>query len=299
LQVCLKNPLNSVENSCFVNETEEDCVIDLIQAYPFRTNYMKLQFTILLFALIAPATFAQNSKKYTTAQAHSHNDYTRSKPFFDAYEQQFGSIEADLYLVRDSLFVAHEMREIDPKRTFSALYLQPIIEQTGKNGGKIYDKQDMPLQLLIDLKTPGEETLAALIRELEPHKAILAPEGLIKIVISGNLPDPAAFEKYPAFIYFDGRPEITYTPGQLKKIGLISQAFQKYSRWNGEGPIPEKDKKNLLKVINQTHDLGKKVRIWATPDNINSWRTLMSMGVDYLNTDKVREMGDYLRNAPR
>ncbi|WP_051663886.1 phosphatidylinositol-specific phospholipase C/glycerophosphodiester phosphodiesterase family protein [Dyadobacter crusticola] len=259
---------------------------------------MKLTITFLLLAFVTPFTFAQKSKAYTTAQAHSHNDYTRRKPFFDAYEQQFGSIEADLYLVQDSLYVAHEMKEINPKKTFAALYLQPILEQAGKNSGKIYP-QDMPLQLLIDLKTPGEETLAALIKQLEPHKAIFAPEGSVKIVISGNVPEPAKFESYPAFIYFDGRPEINYTPAQMHKIGLISQAFQKYSRWNGEGAIPEKEKKNLMKMINQVHDMGKKVRIWATPDNINSWRTLMSMNVDYLNTDKVREMGDYLRTAPR
>ena len=155
------------------------------------------------------------------------------------------------------------------------------------------------MQLLIDLKTSGEETLAALVKVLEPHQKLLAPTGTVKVVVSGNVPDPSLFDKYPSFIYFDGRPENTYTPQQLAHIGLISQAFQKYSKWNGEGPLPEKEKKTLLKMINQVHDQGKKVRIWATPDNINSWKTMMALGVDYLNTDKVRELGDYLRTAPR
>jgi hypothetical protein len=299
LQICLIWASISEENSCFINETEEDCVLNQIWAYLFCNNDMRLTFTTLFVLLFAPLAFTQNIKAYTTAQAHSHNDYTRKKPFFDAYEQQFGSIEADLFLVDDSLYVAHDQKEINRKRTFAALYLQPILEQTQKNGGNIYPQQNVPLQLLIDLKTSGPETLAALVKLLDPHKQIFAPSGSVKIVISGNLPAPAQFGEYPSYIFFDGRPENTYTPEQLKRIGLISQSFQKYSKWNGEGPLTEKEKKILQKVIGQVHDSGKKVRLWATPDNINSWRTLMSMGVDYLNTDKVREMGDYLRTAPR
>lgn len=242
---------------------------------------------------------AQDIKTYTTAHAHSHNDYERKRAFMDAYEQQFGSVEADIFLINDTLFVAHNQSDIKSDRTLTKLYLEPIITETGKNNGRIYPNPDQPLQLLIDLKTSGEETLAALVKVLEPHQNLLAPVGTVKVVVSGNVPDPTLFDKYPPFIYFDGRPENTYTPAQLAHIGLISQAFQKYSRWNGEGPLPEKEKKALLKVINQVHDQGKKVRIWATPDNINSWKTMMTLGVDYLNTDKVRELGDYLRTAPR
>ncbi|NIJ51791.1 phosphatidylinositol-specific phospholipase C/glycerophosphodiester phosphodiesterase family protein [Dyadobacter arcticus] len=260
---------------------------------------MKYRFTILITLFFGGYATAQNIKAYTTAQAHSHNDYVRPRAFFDAYDQQFGSIEADLYLVRDTLFVAHDLKDITPAKTFSALYLKPILQQVEKNSGNIYPQKDVPLQLLIDLKTSGEETLAALMKELEPYQEVLAPKGQVTIVISGNVPDPTLFEKYPPYISFDGRPENTYTADQLAHIGLISQAFQRYSRWNGEGPLPEKDKKNILKMIEETHKQGKKVRIWATPDNINSWKTMMALGVDYLNTDKVKEMGDYLRTAPR
>jgi hypothetical protein len=242
---------------------------------------------------------AQGIKSYSTAQAHSHNDYEHARPFEDAYEQQFGSIEADIFLVNDTLFVAHNLKDIRPNRTLAALYLLPILQKTKQNNGHIYSQDNVPLQLLIDLKTEGEPTLAALIKLLEPHKDILAPAGSVKVVVSGNVPDPSLFDQYPGFIYFDGRPEKAYTPAQMARIGLISQAFQQYSKWNGEGPIPEKDRKKIQKMISGVHDLGKKVRIWATPDNINAWKTMMALGVDYLNTDKVRELGDYLRTAPR
>lgn len=258
--------------------------------------------TITFFISIILSTqilVAQSVKSYSTAQAHSHNDYEHARPFDDAYEQQFGSIEADIFLVNDTLFVAHNLKDIRPQRTFTALYLLPIVQKAEQNGGSIYAQDNVPLQLLIDLKTEGEPTLAALVKVLEPHKKLLAPEGSVKIVVSGNVPDPSLFEQYPNFIFFDGRPENVYTPAQMGRIGLISQAFQTYSKWNGEGPLLEKDKKKIRKVIGDVHDLGKKVRIWATPDNINSWKTMMALGVDYINTDKVRELGDYLRTAPR
>ncbi|GGM79030.1 hypothetical protein GCM10010967_08470 [Dyadobacter beijingensis] len=259
------------------------------------------KFTFFFISTILSIQFvaAQSVKSYSTAQAHSHNDYERARPFEEAYEQQFGSVEADVFLVDDSLFVAHNLKDIRPGRTFTTLYLLPILQKTEKNNGSIYPQDNVPLQLLIDLKTEGEATLAALIKVLEPHKKILAPAGSIRIVVSGNVPDASSFEKYPNFIYFDGRPENVYTPAQMGHIGLISQAFQHYSKWNGEGPMLEKDKKKIQKMINDMHDLGKKVRIWATPDNINSWKTMMTLGVDYLNTDKVPQLGDYLRTAPR
>ncbi|HEV7379496.1 MAG TPA: phosphatidylinositol-specific phospholipase C/glycerophosphodiester phosphodiesterase family protein [Dyadobacter sp.] len=253
----------------------------------------------ILFLFFASFSFGQTIKKYTTAQAHSHNDYEQLTPFKAAYKQQFGSIEADLFLVNDSLYAAHNRADIKPERTFSKLYLHPILQEIKNNNGQIYAQQDLTLQLLIDLKTPAEETLAALVKILKPYESILAPKGSVKIVVSGNTPAPEAFVKYPPFIFFDGRPEIQYTSQQLTRIGLISQAFQKFSKWNGEGELPEKDKKALSKVIAQVHQQNKKIRFWATPDNIHTWKTMMNLNVDYLNTDKVVQMGDYLRTAPR
>jgi glycerophosphoryl diester phosphodiesterase len=260
---------------------------------------MRKLFPILAIILVCTkSNFAQTIQSYTSAQAHSHNDYEQKRPFWEAYQQQFGSIEADLFLVKDSLYAAHQQQDIAPDRTFTRLYLQPILQQVQKNGG-IYPQPEVQLQLLIDLKTPAEETLAALIKILEPYQSILAPKGSVKIVVSGNTPAPENFGKYPPYIYIDGRPEITYTPAQLERIGLISQSFQKYTRWNGEGDLPERDKKTLSKVVQEIHNLGKKVRFWGTPDNIHTWKTMMELQVDFLNTDHVVQMGDYLRTAPR
>lgn len=75
---------------------------------------------------------------------------------------------------------------------------------------------------------------------------------------------------------------------------MISQDFGRYSKWNGKGIPVEEDRKKLIAAVRQVHDLQRPFRFWANPDNINSWKQLINLGVDYINTDKVRELGTFL-----
>lgn len=231
---------------------------------------------------------------YTTANAHSHNDYEQPLPFRAAYNAGFGSIEADLHLVNDTLWVAHEKPRpgIDP--TFETSYLQPLQQAVTKNGGFPYADHSKPLQLLIDLKTEGVSTLtkvAAVIRRYPD----LANNPRIHFVISGSRPDPASWGDYPAFIWFDGNIGQSYTTTALSRIALMSADFHKYTTWNGNDKLPAKEQDTLLWLIESTHRLGKPVRFWATPDNINAWNQLMKLKVDYLNTDKIGELATFLK----
>jgi alkaline phosphatase len=256
-----------------------------------------IRFLLLLTfsAFFALSTLAQHVPAYTTAQAHSHNDYEQKIPFYLAYHQYFGSVEADVFLKNDTLFVAHEAADMKPSRTLSSLYLNPLAEVIRENKGKLFTDSDQSMQLLIDLKTSAAQTMPALVAELEKYKAILAPKGPVKIVLSGNTPAPAEFGNYPDYIYYDGRPGISYTPAQLERIGLISQAFPNYTRWKGKGVLTKDEKVKIEKVISEVHEKGKKIRFWATPDHINAWKMLMNLGIDYINTDKVQELGSYLK----
>lgn len=255
---------------------------------------MVLVFSVLTHAARAQATFA-----YSTAQAHSHNDNRQIKPFTEACEQQFGSIETDLMLVKEILYAVNHREDATPNRTFEKLYIEPILARIEKNGGQIYPEKNVPLQFLIDIKTDAVTSLDALVKSLEKYPTLTAPETGLVIVVGGNIPEPAQFGKYPSFITFDGNPEVSYTPDQLKRIALMSQSFGKYTNWNGEGPLPRNDKKTLTQVIQKTHNLGKKIRFYDTPDNIHTWKIMMALQVDYLDTGNVIKMGDYLRTAPR
>ena len=82
-------------------------------------------------------------------QAHAHNDYRHASPLHDALAHGFTSVEADIFLVDDDLYVAHDRRDITPERTLRALYLDPLRERVRKNGGKVY-RGGPQVTLLID-----------------------------------------------------------------------------------------------------------------------------------------------------
>ena len=103
---------------------------------------------ILVYIFCISLISVRAQKIYTSADAHSHNDYEQANPFHLAFQHQFGSIEADIWLKDGNLFVAHDAKDIKPSRTLSGLYLDPINNFLAL-GKSIYpDHQKM--QLLID-----------------------------------------------------------------------------------------------------------------------------------------------------
>lgn len=237
---------------------------------------------------------AQSGTTYSPAQAHSHNDYEQTIPFWQAYDQKFGSIEADIYARNGKLYVAHDSADITSEHTLEALYIKPIVDKVRANKGKIYANATYELQWLIDLKSPAQLALPLLVQALSAYPDVFGEKGPVNVVVSGNVPSPDQFATYPIWIQFDGRPNVTYTPEQLAHVGLISQDFTRYTRWNGKGLIVKKERTNIQEVIRQVHQQGKKIRFWATPDNINTWKTLMNLGVDYINTDQIAPLGKFL-----
>lgn len=236
---------------------------------------------------------------YTTANAHSHNDYEKLTPFRAAYSEGFGSVEADLHLINDTLWVAHDKPKpgtVVP--TFDKLYLQPLNNQVTQLDGFPYPDHTKKLQLLIDLKTTAIPTLNKVVTALQQYPALINNPN-IRFVISGSRPDSTTWNQYPAFIWFDGNLGQFYPATTMEKIALMSASFTKYTNWNGKGRLPQKEQDTLQKLIAAAHALRKPVRFWASPDNINAWYHLMKLKVDYLNTDSIAQMGAFLRKLPK
>jgi alkaline phosphatase len=246
----------------------------------------------ILPVLIAVFAVLQSHSQitYTSANAHSHNDYAQANPFFGAYNLQCGAIEADVFLKDGELMVAHHPDEIKPERTFHALYLQPLAAQHRE--GKIY-----PLQLLIDLKTPAGPTLETLVNHLNRFPYVFGDNKSVKVVISGNMPSPSDFGKYPSWVSFDGRFEETYSDAALARVPLFSAPFSSVSRWTGVGLFPKEDREKLVELVNRAHQKGKKVRFWGTPDNEAVWKELMAVGVDWIGTDAPQTLTNYFKST--
>ncbi|KAG9235224.1 PLC-like phosphodiesterase [Amylocarpus encephaloides] len=110
---------------------------------------------------------------------HSHNDYWRKVPLFSAVRAGCVGVEADVWLFNDDLFVGHNTASLTRNRTFTSLYIDPIVkilERQNPNTGfynrtshGVFDTDpEKALILLVDLKTGGAETWPWVLKQLEP-----------------------------------------------------------------------------------------------------------------------------------
>jgi alkaline phosphatase len=61
------------------------------------------------------------------------------------------------------------------------------------------------------------------------------------------------------------------------------------------GVIPDAEKSRLSQITDSLHSVNKKIRFWNCPDNENSWGTYINIGIDYLNTDHIIGLSEFLR----
>ena len=231
----------------------------------------------LIFLFFSPV-YAQ--EKYTAANVHSHNDYSRPNAFYHAFDVGVGAIEADVFLRNGKLVVAHDTTEAKRLITFEKLYLEPI--------QKVMRDRPRPVNLVIDLKENYAPILTELLKELEPLKAFIKTDrsnSPLSIIITGNRPPPSEYKNYPSYISFDDDLQLPHNPEQWKRVAQVSLNFANYSKWTGNGSLPEQDEKVLKSVINAVHQSGKKLRFWAAPDNPAGWQKLMELNADILSTD--------------
>jgi len=248
---------------------------------------------VIVICLMVVQSIAQ-PKKYSSANAHAHNDYEQLVPFKLAYDAGFGSIEADVFLVDGQLLVGHEKNQLNKERTLEALYIKPLVKKIQQNHGKIFLDKNKKLNILIDCKTDGVAALDVLTLLLKGYNSLITNRNL-RFVISGNRPPETDYHLYPDYIQFDGRLGIHYTPEVLSKIAIISDYFGSYSKWNGEATLPEEDRFRLMEMITKVHEMKKPIRFWGSPDTPTAWGVFKQLGVDYINTDKIEALDAFLK----
>jgi alkaline phosphatase len=251
---------------------------------------MRKFLSLSLFLLLI--VFGLNAQDVRKFQLHSHNDYLQTVPFWTAFSAAASSIEIDVILKEGKLMVAHEPETIDTKRTIERLYLDPISE--GLKSGLI---PSFNFHLLVDLKTPAHPTLEVLLESMKPYAAFLYgkenTEGL-KLIISGNRPQPEEYKNYPDWMFFDYQSKELTADLPWEKIGMVSLSFRQFSVWNGKGRMVESERKAVQDFIDLVHSFDKPARLWATPDSKSAWKAFYDMGMDYINTDLPIEARNYL-----
>ncbi|KAK4901136.1 Altered inheritance of mitochondria protein 6 [Elasticomyces elasticus] len=111
-------------------------------------------------------------------RCHSHNDYWRHIPLFDALHWGCTGVEADVWLFDEELYVGHNLASLTPNRTFESLYVNPLVDLLEKmnphtkfaniSGHGVFDVDgSQTLVLLVDFKTNGNELFPVVSRQLE------------------------------------------------------------------------------------------------------------------------------------
>jgi hypothetical protein len=238
--------------------------------------------------------------------AFAHNDYRHKHPLYDALQNGYTNIEADIFLHRGNLVVAHIDPYFKSHRKLEALYLKPLLDHINENNGQVYNGYCTPVTLMIDIKTDANSTYAALMPLLEKYKSILTSyqdgriiPGLITVVLSGHKPFEMIKSESNRLAFID--EDLRKAARDSSYANVCEMASCKYSsllKWKGSGAISDREQKKLFSYVEVAHKNGEKVRLWASPDNKNVWNELLKCGVDLINTDKLVALKNFLINYP-
>jgi alkaline phosphatase len=244
-----------------------------------------------VYACVSFFIFSCHSIRYTTANAHAHNDYAHPVPFYTAWEAGFGSVEADVFPVNDSLYVAHDSTDISPSRSLYRLYIQPLLVSLQQDSLQ-------HIRFLVDIKKESYRSLNLLLAELHPLVPYLrTPEknNRVTLLVTGSRPLPSQYGRYPSFVFFDDDLKRPHTSDEWARVGLVSLPFNKISSWKGHGTIDKADLKALQHKIDSVHAAGKPIRFWAAPDTEASWKLQQQMHADLIGTDNIAGLAAWLR----
>jgi len=268
--------------------------------YVFKKFHPALMkpFLIIYFSL---SFYASNAQDCFLKNAHAHNDYKHKHPLSDALQNRFTSIEADIFLINNQLIVSHTRPIFKKKKTLEHLYLKPLLDSCLKNNGKVYKNCDESIILLIDIKTEASETYEKLKIYLEKYQSILSKYengkitfNAVTIILTGNKPYLSIQKETSRNAFID--LSLMNLDNSLDS-SMCLMASTKYSNilsWKGKGEIPKDEKEKLESLVKEAHLQGKKVRLWASPENKEVWNELLNCGVDLINTDKLKKLNVFL-----
>jgi hypothetical protein len=264
------------------------------------TNCSK-RLKLLLFITLLGLSIRSDAQISPLANAFAHNDYFHKRPLYDALDNGFTHLEADIYLRNGKLVVAHILPMLEKHRTLESLYLEPLANCiNGKN--PLAPRPVTPVTLMIDIKSNANKTYEVLETALNKYRSIISGyengvyvQRQLNIVITGNKPFKLLKAEQNRLAFID--EDLLKTDRDTLATNVYQTASCKYGKilkWNGKGEMPAGQRQRLIAYVNMAHKYGKKVRLWASPENQAVWSQLLNCGVDLINTDKLEELKGFL-----
>lgn len=253
---------------------------------------------------------------------HSHNDYWRRIPLFDAIHYGCSSVEADVWLLGDELFVGHDLSSLTHNRTFRSLYINPLLEildrQNPNTSFGYVSKQGVfdvnpavTLVLLVDFKLQGNTTFTEVQSQLGSlrDKGYLTyfdgdsvVPGAVTVVGTGNTPfDLVVANTTYRDIFFDAPLDKFSAKSPNPATSTYNTTNSYYASasmndaigfpWLGRYSSSQMDK--IRDQVNGAKVAGLKTRYWDLPGwpiglRNYVWGLLIREGMDTLNVDDLK-----------
>jgi len=232
-------------------------------------------------------------------RGHAHNDYEHPRPLFDALDNGFCSVEADIFQVGKDLLVAHYFFQIRPERTLESLYLEPLRERARRFDGKIFPDAEK-FYLWIDFKTDARPTYAVLRPVLEKYSDILTRyengtviPGAVTVILTGSANVDLIRNEAVRYAGVDGGLASLDSDASADLIPAAG------INWRREFPqfeskLSPAEQEKLAEQVRKANDRGRKLRYWNAPDHEELWSILYDAGVHFINTDRLQPLRDFL-----
>lgn len=245
---------------------------------------------------------------------HSHNDYTRRIPLFEALGSGCISVEADVHLRNSDLLVGHKSSHLHPSLNLRNMYLDPLERMLrARNTDTNIDDDDwqgifshaskQTVVLLVDHKTEGVATSAMLSEQLQSLRnlgylthwngtaRIMRP---LTIVATGNAP-----------FYNDNVYRDIFFDADLNRLASehdtadsyqynISNSYYASGKWNKalSKNALSRTPSLIASQIDAAKVRGLLPRYWNTPaqpPNMRDfvWRTLIEKEIGVSNMDDM------------
>ncbi|KAF2011379.1 hypothetical protein BU24DRAFT_279932 [Aaosphaeria arxii CBS 175.79] len=175
------------------------------------------------------AALANLTRDVTPIPCHSHNDYWRMVPLYDALRYGCTGVEADVWLFDNELFVGHDTNALSDDRTFRSMYVDRLVElldqqnqqnrfttrdpETKVVNGIFQTAPAQPVVLLVDFKNDGRAIYPVVLSQLAAlreknyltyYDGTTLHQGPITVVATGNAPfDLISAESTRRDIFFD------------------------------------------------------------------------------------------------
>ena len=211
------------------------------------------------------------------------------------------SVEADVILVGDELFVAHESSEIQGGQTLRRLYLDPLRDHFGESHGKTDDG----FVLVVDIKGDALRTWRCLEQQLAEYGSLFTrvardkgvetvTPGPVLCVVSGNRPVEEIASAPARFCGYEGRYPADYkSDAPTHLMPLVAQSVEVVESYGQDQSRTLDDE--MKRMADDARKSGRRARIWGAADTHESWRRQADAGIQLINSDRPMELSSFLQ----